>query len=53
MSNVLQLFSHSVPFAAGPLAEQLKNTIVGAQAAEERSQDFFTVFLKYKILPLF
>lgn len=36
MSNVWQLFSHSVPFAAGPLAEQLKNTMGGTQAAEKR-----------------
>jgi len=35
-SNMLQLFSHSVPFAAGPLAEQLKNTMGGAQDTEKR-----------------
>lgn len=33
ISNVLQLFWHSVPFAAGPAAEQLKNSMGAAQVA--------------------
>ena len=41
MSNVLQLFSHSIPFAAGPLAEQLKNSMGGAQAAEKKHDNPF------------
>lgn len=49
MSKVLQLFSHSDPFAAGPLAEQLKNTMGGAQAAEKR-QEKSEITLLYLIL---
>lgn len=49
MSNVLQLFSHSIPFAAGPLAEQFKNSMGGAQAAEKR-HDWNNFNMSFKLI---